>query len=90
MGMSRKSAGKDQKQRDLRQFLELLDSAQQLLHIKKSVRPRFEAAAVTAKLDRKEAALFENVEGSKMKVVTNVVGTPNRFLLGVCGRARHH
>src|ERR687897_2648047 len=64
---------------DLRGFLHLLELESDLLRIDKQVSPKFELAAISHKLDRKQVILFEHVEGSEMSVVTNILGTRRRF-----------
>ena len=68
---------------DLQGFLHLLEQHNDLLKINKQVSPKFELAAITQKLDRKQAILFEQVEGSKMSVATNILGTRQRFSLAI-------
>jgi 2,5-furandicarboxylate decarboxylase 1 len=74
---------------DFRSFLLLLQSESELVHVKRDVNAEYELAVVTAKLDGKQAVLFENVQGSKTKVACNVVATPRRFYLAIAGGARH-
>ncbi len=68
---------------DLHEFLHLLKRQNDLLTIDKQVSPKFELAAISSKLDQKQAILFENVEGSGMSVVTNILGTRKRFSLAI-------
>ncbi len=68
---------------DFRNFLGRLRELGDLINIKKSVSPRFELAAVASKFEGKQAVLFEKVEGSKMCVACNVLGTRKRFCLGI-------
>ena len=68
---------------DLHEFLHLLKRQNDLLTINKQVSPKFELAAISSKLDQKQAILFENVEGSGMSVVTNILGTRKRFSLAI-------
>ena len=68
---------------NLREFLQLLEQHSDLLRINKQVSPKFEVAAISHKLDRKQALLFEHVEGSEMSVVTNILGTRRRFSLAL-------
>ncbi len=68
---------------DLHGFLYLLEQHGDLLKINKQVSPKFELAAISHKLDRKQAVLFEHVEGSKIRVVTNILGTRRRFSLAL-------
>jgi UbiD family decarboxylase len=70
---------------DFRSYLSLLQSEDELVRVKQDVSAEFELAAVTAKLDGKQAVLFENVRGSKIGVAANVVGTPRRFYLAAAG-----
>jgi 2,5-furandicarboxylate decarboxylase 1 len=68
---------------DLHGFLYSLEQHNDLLKINKEVSPKFELAAISHKLDRKQAVLFEHVEGSGISVVTNVLGTRKRFSLAI-------
>jgi len=70
---------------DFRSFLSLLEAEGELVRVKQDVNPRFELAAVTAKLDGKQAVIFEKVQGSRIKVACNVVGTPRKFYHAVAG-----
>jgi UbiD family decarboxylase len=70
---------------DFRSYLSLLQSEGELARVKRDISAEFELAAVTAKLDGKQAVLFEKVRGSKIGVACNVVGTPKRFYLAVAG-----
>jgi anhydromevalonate phosphate decarboxylase len=70
---------------DFRSFLSLLQQKSELVRVKHEVSAEFELAAVTAKLDGKQAVVFENVRGSKIAVACNVVGTPKKFLLAIAG-----
>lgn len=68
---------------DLRSYLAVLEKEKELVHVKKQVSPKFELAAVTSKLDSKEAVVFDRVQGSKMAVASNICGTPRRFYLAI-------
>src|SRR5437867_9527347 len=70
---------------DFRSFLSLLQGEGELVRVKQDVSAEFEVAAVTAKMDGKEAVLFEKVHGSRIGVACNVVGTPTRFYLAIVG-----
>src|SRR5688572_11041008 len=70
---------------DFRGYLSLLQDEGELVRVKQDVSAEFELAAVTAKLDGKQAVIFEKVRGSKIGVACNVVGTPKRFLLSIAG-----
>ncbi|HEY0579299.1 MAG TPA: hypothetical protein VGC75_01210, partial [Candidatus Nitrosocosmicus sp.] len=54
----------------LRDFLSILEDKNELLVINKKVNKKFQLASIVGKLDKKEAILFTNVEGSKFKVVS--------------------
>lgn len=68
---------------DLHEFLRLLEQHKDLVGIDKQVSPNFELAAILRKLDGKQAVLFERVEGSKIKVVANVLGNRRRFSFAI-------
>jgi UbiD family decarboxylase len=70
---------------DFRGFLSLLQREGELVRFKQDVSAEFELAAVTAKLDGKQALLFEKVRESKIRVACNVVGTPKKFYLAIAG-----
>src|ERR671917_68174 len=70
---------------DFRGFMTMLENENELVHVKRDVNPEYEIAAVTARLDGKQAVLFEKVRGSKSRVVSNVVSTPRRFYLALGG-----
>lgn len=61
----------------------MLQNENELVHVKRDVNPEYEIAAVTARLDGKQAVIFEKVRGSKSRVVSNVVSTPRRFCLAL-------
>ncbi len=63
----------------------MLQTENELVRIKRDVNTKYEIAAVTARLDRKQAILFEKVQGSKSRVVCNVIATPRRFYLALGG-----
>ncbi|MCI0562942.1 MAG: UbiD family decarboxylase [Nitrososphaera sp.] len=68
---------------DLRGFLSNLEGEQELVHVKRDVNPKFELAAVTAKLDGRQAVLFSKVRDSRFAVASNVCGTPKRIYLAI-------
>jgi 2,5-furandicarboxylate decarboxylase 1 len=70
---------------DLRGFLLMLQSENELVRVKRDVNAEYEIAAVTARVDGKQAVLFEKVRGSKSRVVCNVIATPRRFYLALGG-----
>jgi UbiD family decarboxylase len=71
---------------DLRSYLAVLEKEKELVHVKKQVNPKYELAAVTSKLDSREAVVFDKVQGSKMAVASNICGTPRRFYLAIAGK----
>jgi 2,5-furandicarboxylate decarboxylase 1 len=73
---------------DFRSFLLMLQSENELVRVKRDVNTEYEIAAVTARLDGKQAVLFEKVRGSKSRVVCNVVATPRRFYLALGGTSQ--
>ena len=76
---------------DLRSYLEELRRAGCLSVVGRRVSPRHEIAAVTARADGSDALLFEDVEGSPMRVAANVVGTRERFAMAIgCGAGEIH
>jgi len=64
----------------LRSFLELMEEKGEILHIKEEVSPSFEIAYIMKSFDQNgPILLFENVEGTKTRVVANVCGTRKRI-----------
>jgi 2,5-furandicarboxylate decarboxylase 1 len=68
---------------DLRSFLSHLEKRGELITIHKKVKKKFELAAIISKFDKKEAVMFTNVDESKFKVVSNILGTRERFFYGI-------
>lgn len=68
---------------DLHGFLHVLEQHNELITIDKQVSPKFELAAISRKLNQKQAILFKHVEGSGMGVVSNILGTRMRFSLAL-------
>ena len=64
---------------DMRSFLQQIKKTDDLFTVKKRVSTKYEIAAVTEKLDGSKAALFENVNRSKFRLVSNLVGSRDRF-----------
>jgi 2,5-furandicarboxylate decarboxylase 1 len=73
---------------DFRSFVMMLENENELVHVKREVDAEYEIAAVTAKLDGRQAVLFENVRGSKSRVMCNVLATPRRFYLALGGTSQ--
>src|SRR5918996_5209055 len=68
---------------DFRSFLSLLEKENDLIRINKTVSSKFEIAAVVSKLERKQAVLFEKIEGREILVASNILGTRKRFSLAL-------
>src|ERR671915_573456 len=68
---------------DFRGFLSLLEKENDLIRINKTVSSKFEIAAVVSKLERKQAVLFEKIEGSEILIASNILGTRKRFSLAL-------
>jgi UbiD family decarboxylase len=71
---------------DLRNYLGLLKNINNLKIVKREVSPKYEIAALTAKVDGSYALLFEKIKGKKFKLVSNLIGTRERFALAVGGK----
>jgi UbiD family decarboxylase len=70
--------------RDLRSFLSLLEEKGLLVRVKRIVDRRFELAALITKVQKVgKAVLFENVSGSSIPVVSNVVGSKRMLALAL-------
>ncbi|MEM0057440.1 MAG: UbiD family decarboxylase [Candidatus Bathyarchaeia archaeon] len=64
----------------LRGFLEQMEAKGEVLHIKDEVSPNFEIAYIMRSFDDNgPILLFENVEGTKTRVIANVCGTRKRI-----------
>lgn len=68
---------------DLRNYISLIRKSRDLKTVKRQVSTKYEIAAVTAKMDGRHAVLFENVRGSRFRLVANLVGTRRRFAQAV-------
>ena len=70
---------------DLRDFLKLLESKGQLVHIKHPVSTHLEMTEICDRTLRSggPALLFENVLGHEIPVLGNLFGTPERVALGM-------
>lgn len=67
---------------DLRSYISETEENGGLKRISKKVSPRYEIAAITARMDGREAVLFEDVK-SGFSVVTNLIGTRGRFAAAI-------
>ncbi|MDD9825264.1 MAG: UbiD family decarboxylase [Thaumarchaeota archaeon] len=68
---------------DLRSYLAELRAARALQRFRGPVSARHEIAAETARLEGSSAALFEDVRGSRIRLVSNLVGTRARFAMAI-------
>ena len=68
---------------DLRNYISQIKKLKQLKIVKTKVSTKFEIAAITAKLDGSDAVLFENIKESQFNLISNLVGTRQRFALAV-------
>jgi UbiD family decarboxylase len=68
---------------DLRGYLSAVERSKDLMVVKRQVSARYEIAAVTAKADGRRAIMFEDIEGSRFRLVSNLVGTRERFAMAV-------
>ena len=62
-----------------------LQSDNELVSVKRDVNTEYEIAAVSARLDGKQAVLFEKVRGSKIRVACNIIAIPRRFYFALGG-----
>ena len=69
--------------KDLRTYIAEISRAKELEKFSKLTNPRYEIAHITSKLDGSSAALFENVTNTKIRLVSNLVGTRNRFAMAL-------
>ncbi|MEZ8835531.1 4-hydroxy-3-polyprenylbenzoate decarboxylase [Vibrio cyclitrophicus] len=71
--------------KDLRDFIDHLESIGQLKHISHPVDPDYEMTEISDRTLRAggPALLFENPVGYDMPVLTNLFGTPNRVAIGM-------
>lgn len=63
----------------MREYIQHIDDAGQVSRIDKSVSVQYQIAALTAQAQGGNALLFENVQDSRYRVITNMVGTKDRF-----------
>ncbi len=77
-----RAIGSKQASGDLRKFLKVLEERGQLKRIKAKVNPDLEIAAISDRVlaSGGPALLFENVIGSEIPVVTNLLGTMERVV----------
>ncbi len=75
--------------KDLNQFIESLEKEGELKRVSRSVSPILEITEITDRVSKKggPALLFENVEGHRFPVVTNLFGSEKRMRLSLGGRS---
>ncbi len=59
----------------LRTFLEEMEAKGEVIHVKDRVSLRFEASSIMKGFDGGPVISFDNVKGSKTKIVANMCGT---------------
>ncbi len=71
--------------RDLREFIEQLESSGELIRVQQEVSPHLEMTSLCDKILKNNgpAVLFENPSGSKIPVLGNLFGTTRRVALGM-------
>jgi 2,5-furandicarboxylate decarboxylase 1 len=70
--------------RDLRTYLEQLESSGLLLHVEREVDPKYELSAVVRSAEKEgKAIVFHNVKGSSFKVASNLVITRKMLALAL-------
>lgn len=74
--------------KDLRSYIELLEkiAPEEVIRIKRKVSPIFETSAIAAKLEQKNKfplIIFENVEGSKIPIVTNLLADVRKMAIAL-------
>ncbi|STY58980.1 3-octaprenyl-4-hydroxybenzoate carboxy-lyase [Mannheimia haemolytica] len=73
------------KYKNLREFLDFLESQGELVRIQQEIDPYLEMTEIADRTLRKggPALLFENPKGYQMSVLCNLFGTPKRVALGM-------
>ena len=71
--------------KDIREFIDRLESEGELIRVKEELDPRYEISAVFRQLGQKEApaALIERVKGYDIPIVGNLLGTRRRIALAL-------
>ncbi|HBE44695.1 MAG TPA: UbiD family decarboxylase [Deltaproteobacteria bacterium] len=71
--------------KDLREFIKKLEEERELIHIKGRLSPKFEIPGVIKYFvkERNSVLFFDNVEGYKIPVVANLLGTKRRLALAM-------
>ncbi len=63
----------------LRSFLEEMEKAKEVIHVRDQVSTQFEASAIMKDFNGDPILFFENVEGHDVKMVANICGTRERI-----------
>jgi 2,5-furandicarboxylate decarboxylase 1 len=63
----------------LRTFIEKMEAKREIIHVKDRVSDRFEVSSIIKAFDGGPILFFDNVKGSKTKIVANVSGTRQRL-----------
>jgi 4-hydroxy-3-polyprenylbenzoate decarboxylase len=71
--------------KDLREFIQALEKAGELVRIKTLVNPELEITEITDRVSKKlgPALLFENVKGSNLPLLINAFGSPRRMAMSL-------
>lgn len=67
----------------MREYIQRIEDADQVSRIRRSVSAQYQVAALTAQAQGGNALIFENIQDSKYQVITNMVGTKDRFALAL-------
>jgi 2,5-furandicarboxylate decarboxylase 1 len=84
------------KDQSMRAFLSLLEEKSELLRVTKPVETRFELSSFLSLIDAGPAVIFENVVGSKMRVMGNILNSRDRVAAALAvpkheiSKALHH
>jgi len=72
--------------KDMKQYIAELEKEGELVHIKERLSPKFEIPAVIKYFvkERNVALFFDDVEGYKIPVIGNMLGTKRRLALALC------
>jgi len=68
---------------DLRNYISKLKKSKDIKIIKKPISLKYEIATITENFENSHAILFENVKGRNFPVVSNLIGTRDRFALAL-------
>ena len=68
---------------DLREYISKLKKSKDIKTIKKPISLKYEIATITENFENSHAVFFQNVKGRKFPVVSNLIGTRERFALAL-------